>query len=286
VKPIIVYHKGCLDGFCAAYVAARALGDVELLPVHHGDPLPPPGQMLDRDVWMFDVTLKREDMEKLFLSNPRARVLDHHASAQRDLVALAKNYPDRVTFDLGRSGAGLAIDTFFPGERSNITPTPLALLALVVEDRDLWRFRLAGTREVCAFLRTLPMTLLDWDDGLESISDMREMGEPICAYMDELVEQIAKHAQLDDWAEGTVLIANSSVLQSEVGAKLAKESPSGVGVVWYQDGDQRRYSLRAREGGPDVSMWAKERGGGGHKASAAFSMKAPMYPIRSIGALA
>ena len=35
-KPLVIYHAGCWDGFCAAWVARKALGDIEAVPAHYG----------------------------------------------------------------------------------------------------------------------------------------------------------------------------------------------------------------------------------------------------------
>jgi len=32
LKPLVIYHQNCWDGFCAAWVARKALGEIEAVP--------------------------------------------------------------------------------------------------------------------------------------------------------------------------------------------------------------------------------------------------------------
>src|SRR5690606_35880403 len=58
--------------------------------------------------------------------------------------------------DQQRSGAGIAWDFFHPG-------VPRPALVNHVEDRDLWRFALPGTREIQAAVFSRPYTFAAWD---------------------------------------------------------------------------------------------------------------------------
>jgi oligoribonuclease NrnB/cAMP/cGMP phosphodiesterase (DHH superfamily) len=68
----------------------------------------------------------------------------------------------------------------------------------------------------------------------------------------------------------------ANVLISEVGDYLIKTPPDGHTdfiVIWRYSPFHKtfNYSIRCKEGGPDLSLIAKKFGGGGHKQAAGFS---------------
>lgn len=181
-KVLCVYHgPGCADGLASAWAVHRALGDgVEFVAAQYGDTPPgykkhviadlagatvtrPTGEMAGRDVLIVDFSYPRATLEALAREARSVLVLDHHKTAQEDLIGLAKinpkgpgyldclahlDHPGRINlaaiFDMDRSGAGITWDYLVGGPRS-----PLIDL---VEDRDLWRFKLADSRAFHAVL--------------------------------------------------------------------------------------------------------------------------------------
>ena len=102
-------------------------------------------------------------------------IYDHHKTAQAVLNGL-----DFATFDMNRSGAGLAWDYLFgkdapkehPDGRGNILiyeSVPRPWFINYVEDRDLWNKKLICTDEVNAYIMTLPFTFEAWEE-LEKIT--------------------------------------------------------------------------------------------------------------------
>ena len=55
--PLVIYHGGCPDGFCSAWIAQRVRPDAELVGCHHGDP---PPRVAGRAVLMVDFSFPRE----------------------------------------------------------------------------------------------------------------------------------------------------------------------------------------------------------------------------------
>ena len=134
-KPLVLYHGSCPDGFCAAWVAHRALGDVELHPAKYGEA---PPNVMGRTVYVLDFSFPRAVLEDWHRRHANLVVLDHHKSVIKDLAGLPY-----VTLDVERSGARLTWDHFFPeGNRA------LPALVAYVEDRDLWRWALPHTSAV------------------------------------------------------------------------------------------------------------------------------------------
>lgn len=134
-RPLVLYHGNCLDGFCAAWLASLRWPDAELVPQQYGDSV---GYEYDegggvdkfllvvdgetrkfdldgRDVLVLDFSFKRDVLSTMRQFARSVLVLDHHATARDDLDGL-----DFAVFDMGRSGAGLALDVFFPGARGAV----------------------------------------------------------------------------------------------------------------------------------------------------------------------
>ena len=76
-KPLCIYHGNCADGFGAAWVVRRFVGDgnVDFHPGVYQDPLP---DVTGHDVVIVDFSYKRPVMEKLIDAAQTVIVLDHH----------------------------------------------------------------------------------------------------------------------------------------------------------------------------------------------------------------
>jgi hypothetical protein len=284
-RPFVFFHGDCGDGWCSAWLAAQRWPDAELAPVNYGDltsdPLPGIFYVGDRSgarrydlngrhVLILDFSFPREVLLAMKEAARSILVLDHHRTAATDLAGL-----DFAIFDMERSGAGLSLDYFFPGLRARGLAAVRFdwrryFLATRTEDTDLWRFGLPESKAVRAALACVPKTLEAWDDL--DVYALESKGRAILSYQDAMVERIAEHAYPITWPEGEILACNSPVLQSEVGNVLALRAPTPLrtALVWYRNEGKTRCSLRSVDGGADVSLLAKARGGGGHVHAAGF----------------
>lgn len=283
----VLYHKHCDDGAAAALAAWLALGDTEAryIPCAYGDPLPE----IERgsDVYMLDFTAKRAEILALAQIAGRITILDHHATASADLDGLpevARNTLGaceiRTTFDMGHSGCVLTWLHFHP-------TAPVPRMLVLIEDRDLWRFSLPGSR-------TLHYALSRYDDFRAMAPLVRHpdrldiaIGEGgiIYGYLREQWRSIIARAGYRMLWVGEPVAhlrrAPSAALCpcppqwfSEVGeAILTREHAPPEIAILYADNErtgQRTYSLRSLPGGPDVARIAAHFGGGGHPSAAGF----------------
>lgn len=270
---VVLYHANCPDGFCAAWVAHRKLGEgADYLPVQYGQP--PPGAVWEggKQVFIVDFSYKRDMLLQLCDTNSRVVVLDHHKTAQAELEGLVHPALTCV-FDMNRSGGRLAWEHFFPGEE------PLWLVNYT-EDRDLWRWRLDWSKEISAFIASHPHSFRLWDGwsltapGCGAWDMMVDGGSAILRYQAQQVEAICSAAREVEIAGHRVLAANTSVLFSEVAGRLAEARP--FGAAWFVRSDgMKQWSLRSRDGGVDVAEIARKRGGGGHRNAAGFEEPTP-----------
>lgn len=257
MKPLIIYHANCADGFTAAWVAHTYFkGEVDLYP---GVYQQSPPDVLDRDVYLVDFSYKRPVIETMREVAHRIVILDHHKSAIEDLAGITGI---ETVFDLDRSGARIAWDYWFPGQ----FPPPLLLR---VEDRDLWRFKYPDTRDVQAALFSYPYDLDTWD-ALMTLTDLPTLAKDGKAIerkhhkdIDELLKVTTRWMWIGDWY---VKAANLPyTLASDAGHKLAQGEP--YAACYWDTPTGRTFSLRSAEDGLDVSLVAARYGGGGHKLS-------------------
>jgi uncharacterized protein len=260
-NPLIVFHKNCPDGFTAAWVAQQYVRGAELHAMDYTDSPPSDDEVRGRDVYVVDFSFKRPVCDHIYELASRLVVLDHHKTAQAELVGA--HY---ARFDMERSGAGIAWDFFFPDK-------PRPWLVNYVEDRDLWRFRLVNSREVNAGIACTPMTLEDWTllegEGPAAVADK---GRGALAFEAMCAKKAAETARVVRFEGHDVPFVNVQyTLASVTAGLLAEAAPFAVG--WFQKSDGTfQYSLRSRgEGGVDVSEVAKKYGGGGHRNAAGFT---------------
>lgn len=283
MKTIIVFHGNCFDGFAAAWVLRKSFPDAEFIPAQYGDEPPHHSKLSGTHTIVADFSYKRAVLAAMAQVCSRITVLDHHATAEKELSGLVMPGLS-VTFDMGKSGGRLAweyvwdefyglrfssimIDKYMTDPNDRDHPPWLVRFS---EDRDLWLWKLSDSRAVNAALRTYPTEHAEWDRlaDLNPASLVPE-GSAILRLESQVVAQHVKHAREITIGGYKVLAVNATTLFSEIAGELAKGRP--FGCCYFDRGDGLRvWSLRSRDGGVDVSEVAKQYGGGGHKAAAGF----------------
>ncbi len=319
---LVAYHADCLDGFGAAWSAWRALGDAALYrPLHHGEHLAGE-EITGRDVYILDFSFAPAELEAMTELAHSVTQIDHHATAHGDWCGRLQDSGDgreiycdpqrslTVIFALDRAGAMLAWAQFH-----HTTPP---LLLQHVEDLDLWRFALPGTRNFCRALRLQPFCFTIWERLAEELASpeapaylafvergaaveqfhqnevarladptlsmpARLRGEPIDAV------QARRHGlqivgdEHGDWQAIAGLAVNAGALfASELGHRLAERSGS-FGLTWQLLADgQVKVSLRSQT--PfNVADVARRYGGGGHPQAAGFRLPAAQFFAEILG---
>jgi len=282
-NPLVIYHANCRDGFTAAWVAWQALGqECEFFPANYGQD---PPDCTGRDVYILDFSYKRPVMRKILSQAMKVVVLDHHKTAREELDGLMDEFiqrPDLISnppgselpvirFDMEKSGAMLAWEYFFPGRRP---PN----LVRYVQDRDLWEWKLNFSRQVNAYIESVPMDFSSWRWLSEQIGythdegpkrEVVDKGFTILDYKGQLIEGICASASEVSILGHRVLAVNTSVFFSEVAGQLSIGRPFGA-AYWVRQDGVTQWSLRSEPDGLDVSEIARAHGGGGHKHAAGF----------------
>lgn len=310
MKPLVIYHDNCADGFGAAFAAWLKLGDeAEYLPMQYSDaklnhPFDLREMVIDRDVYILDFSFPKPVMETIFGAAKRVVWLDHHKTAfemwcptERERLCWTGDVNDEdgagevhhIHLDNSKSGAVLAWEFFHPD-------TEIPMLFRHIDDYDRWQFKLEGTK---AFNKALwsyaPWSFEQWGrwfcKGM-SVPNIIDDGLAILRAHDQNVQAVVKGAArpcavwVGDYDQGAAndtenephqrrgLAANCPPhLTSDVGHELATQSGT-FGLCWClgkKDGLIAQCSLRSN-GDYDVSAIAKAFGGGGHKNAAGFEV--------------
>lgn len=263
VMMMCIYHSNCVDGFGAAWAVHKAIPDAEFSPGTYQES---PPDVSGKDVVMVDFSYKRPVLLEMASKARSILVLDHHKSAAEDLIDLPSNVV--AEFDMFRSGARMAWDHFFPD-------APPPSLIEHIEDRDLWRFELPGTREIQANLFSYPYDFDVWDALMAmDVEKLRTDGAAIERKHHKDVAELVKVTKRRMVIGGfDVPVANLPRMFSSDAGHLMAQGEHFAACYWDVP-DGRVFSLRSTDGGQDVAEIAKIYGGGGHKAAAGF--KVPM----------
>lgn len=269
-EPLVIYHGNCLDGFGSAYAAWRHFvlereWDAEFVAAAHGESPPPHA---GRDVYLLDYVYKRPVMEALCAQARRVVVLDHHRSAEHDLRGLEGGCANlELHFDMRRSGAVISWEYF--------NRSPLPRLLAHIQDRDLWQWRLPGSRDITAALMSYPHEFELWHGFVQTPEALRTLaaeGHSINRYRDREIALYLERAVMGEIAGHKVPVVNApDGIHSELLSELSQGRPFAAG---YSDrGGERRWSLRSDAHGLNVADIAVRFGGGGHPHAAGFATR-------------
>lgn len=303
MKPLVIYHANCADGFGAAFAAWTVLGDdAAYVPLQYDERADFDMARFDgRDVYILDFSFAREQFEDIARRAADVTWLDHHKTAfdlwcpkhrhssftQTEVVTDSKPVPVGIILDLDKSGAMLAWEYFRPG-------TAVPMLIRYIDDYDRWQFKLEDTK---AFIKALwsyaPWSFEQWRDNFALDSDaygtvyeglalLRDHNQKVAAVVRDATRGCS--IRFDDDRLGALapwdcrgywfcngLAANCPPhLTSDVGHELATLSGT-FGLCWYYTKDGTIACSLRSNGDYDVSAIAKVFGGGGHKNAAGFT---------------
>lgn len=317
-KTMIIYHKDCADGQCAAWVVRSyllgALGEttkevtergvtrvtsrlasgeqILLWPAAYGDDIPSAEDLRAvSQVLIVDFSYSPEQLARLCDLAPSVVVLDHHQSAVERLAGFSRENCV-LDLDICRSGAMLAWE--------QITPVIAPSIVLYVQDRDLWRWWLPYSREVSAWVRSniLPDDDPSWPSAWDTMHSVLGRGD---------LTGLPKGIVVQEGA--AILRAEQQILQREarravrVVLRVSSETLLAVpgGSYWSELADAARSRLTGGEEktmtvcvwrmqadgsgyslsfrGPQARQLAESLGGGGHDQAAGARVDGPEFPF-------
>lgn len=288
METLVIYHGFCNDGFAAATVykhlvekgasTGEALSGVEY---HAGVYQQPPPDVMGKNVVMLDFSYKKPVLEQMAKDAESILIIDHHKSAQEDLVDLPENVD--TVFDMDRCGCVLTWDEFESKE------APLFLKHL--QDSDLGRLEMEGTEHLMSYIRSFPYDFDLYENWIttylqkETCNMMIERGKDISRHqlktVNELIEAGLHYVKI---AWHTVPALNVPYTMASLAGKIMYERFTDCPFVatYWRTGNRWTFSLRSRrDGGADVSAVAQEYGGGGHKNAAGFASNTVNFVLSS-----
>ena len=271
-KPLVIYDNNCIDGFGAAWCFWSLFKeDMVYLPGIRGI-IPSVSDF--SDIYVVDFNYPKDIIEDWLSMGHNVTVIDHHVSSYKELISISHPLFS-YRYAENRSGAVLAwYYTIYMKLRPS---TEIPPLLLHIQDRDLWKFELDGTKEIIAALFSYEY---DFDlynklilQDMYSLASMRETGEHILRKhfkdVEEILPQVVRNMTINGF---TVPVANVPyTLASDTSMKLS-EGLLTFAAAYYDTSTHRVFSLRSHGCGLDVSKIAAIYGGGGHRHAAGFKV--------------
>lgn len=276
-KVICLYHANCLDGFGSAAIVRSKHINAKLIPVHYGREIPNVSYK-GATVFIVDFSYDIASMNDILARGACSiTVIDHHETAGylNEYVGLDPRISLYIeTSNEKYSGVGLCWNYFY-GDTCEL---PIALRA--IQDRDIWKFKEAHTKEVCAALRlyeqdeTLATHLVC--NGPNFFNELVLKGSVLMQKFYKDLDVLYKQRCYINFTGYKVPAVNAPPMYaSELGEMLA--IGHAFSVVWSFNGKNFSCSLRSSPTGIDVSKVAKLVGGGGHKHAAGCSVNTYMF---------
>lgn len=295
---LIAYHADCIDGFTSAYITHTAVADrdtnIDLLPMKYdAESLSELADRLNKFEYLilyvvdFSVPVAfLENMSADHLTN--VIILDHHKTAfekymypgykvEADSKEQIVLHGAEIILDNSKSGAGLCWHYFMDSRIS------VPMLVRYVQDYDLWRFTYGDrTKYVNKYLSNQTQSLNNW----RSIHSAMEIPSPLASILDKgsrlqavhdrAVKEVAMTAEPIELLGVTGLKAVCpKELTSDVGHALAKKCGT-FGLMYEIPAAEDMlvtFSLRGCSSTHfDVSVLAKQLGGGGHVGAGGFTL--------------
>jgi hypothetical protein len=267
-ETLVIYHADCLDGLGAAWSAFCKFGtQARYIPACYGDDIPEfePGATL----YILDFSFSPQLLVDAAAQAGQIILIDHHMTAMEQCEAFFKVHPLpenlSINFEMSRSGCVLAWQHFFHDLK-------LPKILMHIEDRDLWHFKLEGTREITtALYERTPINFAEI--GTLDLSELYAVGRIQVEQLAGMVKRLAKSAYSVSVAGRPGLAVNApSFFSSDLGHMLAEKSGT-FGMIYHYDGKKQKWNFSLRSiGDYDVGHLAQSFGGGGHRNAAGFAL--------------
>ena len=266
----IIYHKDCMDGVSSAYIADNILkkdNTVTLVPLQYSkeDELFQLSLTKQDICYFVDFSLKRDKMLELAELVDRVIVIDHHKTAEEELVNLPENV--EVNFNMNESGATLTWLYFYD--------EPIPEIFEYIKDRDLWNWKLPYSREISEALAFLikPNDINSFrDNAFIGITALKEIGSTLLKKKNQQVQSKLSKVRDLTLCDIEFKIINVTENISELGNEICIEYNKPALMYFITQDMKVICSLRSINELSDVSKVATIFGGGGHRNASGFTV--------------
>ena len=259
-----------MDGVSSAYIADNILkkdNTVTLVPLQYSkeDELFQLSLTKQDICYFVDFSLKRDKMLELAELVDRVIVIDHHKTAEAELVNLPENV--EVNFNMSESGATLTWLYFYD--------EPIPEIFEYIKDRDLWNWKLPDSREISEALAFLikPNDINSFrDNAFIGTAALKEIGSTLLKKKNQQVQ--SKLSKVQDLTLCDIEFKAINVTEniSELGNEICIEYNKPALMYFITQDMKVICSLRSINELPDVSKVATAFGGGGHRNASGFTV--------------
>lgn len=271
---VVVYHDPCLDGMASRYAAWKKFGnDASYIPGKYEGKFTM-DRFKDKRVYCVDFSYKKDAILQIMAVCKSLNIYDHHKTAvpevraaQAELEGTESYNRLHYTYDADHSGVGVVWTAFFPGQ-------PMPRVLWHIQDRDLWRFDLPHTKEVCCYMGSLNFDFKKWVYAIEKACPKAILARGITIRSKELrdiadITSKAKSTKLDGYDIDLLTNCPANYV-SEACNELLKDANIDFAANRSQTDEGWSWSLRSTDDRVDVGALAKGKGGGGHRNAAGF----------------
>lgn len=303
-KPMVYYHHMCSDGIAGAWCAwkyfntimpANIAEEIEYKGIQPEKQFTITADHMGRDIYFIDVLGTRNLIELCKVAK-HVIIIDHHKTNKEFFDSMKKKPANlKIIYDESRSACQIAWDYFNNNTEDQSRPWFINYIA----DRDLWNWQLADSKPINIGLYNLgyiqsieavnKLYIKSGTDLMHIINTVKGYGIVIEKYHLGLLEKIASSAT-EVLLRPPGNIGKFRCWISSIHGELASDLGNMLAVKPLKNGDMPGFgatytfdfrtgnwnvSLRSVEGGQDVSLIAKQFGGGGHARASAFVIKYP-----------
>ena len=294
MKHVIFAHSHCTDGLCAASIMKRAINiffnteDIVVVFVRYGEEKKAleQAEIDDKtDVYIVDFSFSREDILDIAKKCANLVILDHHITALEKLEGIEKESNNiEFFFDNNMSGAtlvnGFVAKRFLDFGKSQEV---VSYVAALVEDRDLWNFKLKDTKAFGEFVFSQiepndidAFSEILFDSDMKKIESYVNLGNILDKnkkkQVNQRLETMANPAILEipypETSEQVKIIFVNETqpdLVSELGNVICKKFQKPVCLYKILSNGMVSLSFRSMDNLIDMSKVAVALGGGGHR---------------------
>jgi oligoribonuclease NrnB/cAMP/cGMP phosphodiesterase (DHH superfamily) len=273
---VVLYHANCSDGFGSAFIVwkySECNDNVIYIPMYYLKPTTVLTTLLekvtDKNVIMLDYSCRMTELLKIIIASKSFIILDHHKTAEKDLQYLPGNLK---RFNMNKSGVGMTWEYFFGAN--------LPLFFEYIQDRDLWTKKYSETEDLATYLAETEHNFMLWNNAYDNVIDCIETGKKWNITKNNMIK---KHMDSIEFVlhkiDGNYHIfayVNCPDFQSDTGDTiLEKCNFISCAVMWGINVKMNLtfYSLRSSDNKLDVSIIAKQFGGGGHRNASGCSIE-------------
>lgn len=280
---VVIYHKNCHDGLVSAFTVWKYYKEkllntepnIEFIQIQPGANTP---NTSGKIVYILDVIFPKESLLRMIEDSISLLIIDHHDTAEEILSSIPDNCK---IFDKQECASTLTWQNFYPDLAMPLLYDYIKSRDLFLNDREfINEFHIAfdiavrDANNEFNFERIIPYL----DDN--SITGLINIGKVLTGYQQSLILKATKNIsfapiKLNSGKLCIVGYINATLLASDIAAAcLDQYSFIDFCACFYIDSSASvtQFQLRSRDDREDVSVIARDHGGGGQRNAAGMRL--------------